>query len=66
MGNPIPQSQSFIEGLDDIQHRMSLNGPILRNYDSDISVFADMRNGGNLNENSFNEQILDRNKLIYA
>jgi hypothetical protein len=35
---------------------------MLRNYDSDTSIFADVR--GNLNENSFNEQILDRNKLF--
>ena len=56
----------FIQGIEDNQRKSFQGGPpLLRNYDSETSIFADMRGGNNLNENSFNEQILDRNKLIY-
>jgi len=34
-----------------------------KNYESDNSLFQDLKN--NLNENSFNEQILDKNRLNY-
>ena len=67
------QSQSFINGVNhfDAVHRGSVGGGSialgqgngLRNYDSDSSIFAEIR--GNLNENSFNEQILDKNKIAY-
>jgi hypothetical protein len=64
------QSSSFIQGGNHFDgfHRGSVgggvvanSGNVLRNYDSDTSIFADIR--GNLNENSFNEQILDKNKI---
>lgn len=38
-------------------------GAALRNYDSETSIFADIR--GNLNDNSFNEQMLEKNKIVY-
>jgi hypothetical protein len=65
------QSHSFIQGVnhfDGVGHRGSVggvpaSGNVLRNYDSDTSIFADIC--GNLNENSFNEQILDKNKIAY-
>jgi hypothetical protein len=41
-------------------------GKILRNYDSDSSIFADLRGGNHLNENSFTEQMLDKNKIVYS
>lgn len=66
------QSQQFMQGMNhfDGGHRGSVgggmpptSGNVLRNYDSETSIFADIR--GNLNENSFNEQILDKNKIAY-
>jgi hypothetical protein len=39
-------------------------GKILRTYDSDSSIFAEVRNP-NLAENSFNEQMLEKNKIAY-
>ena len=64
------QSHSFIQGGNhfDGGHRGSVggiptSGNVLRNYDSDTSIFADIR--GNLNDNSFNEQILEKNKIAY-
>ncbi len=35
-----------------------------RNYESDNGLFSDINN--NLNENSFNEQILDKNRITFA
>jgi hypothetical protein len=41
-------------------------GVALRNYDSETSIFADIRGAGNmLNENSFSEQMLEKNKIVY-
>ena len=64
------QSHSLIHGGNhfDGGHRGSVgglptSGNVLRNYDSDTSIFADIR--GNLNDNSFNEQILEKNKIAY-
>ncbi|TNV85687.1 hypothetical protein FGO68_gene15257 [Halteria grandinella] len=60
INNGAPQSQSFFEG----NVRNSMNGgAALRNYDSETSIFADIR--GNLNDNSFNEQMLEKNKIVY-
>lgn len=35
-----------------------------RNYESDNGLFSEIKN--NLNENSFNEQILDKNRITFA
>jgi hypothetical protein len=40
-------------------------GNLLRNYESEASILTDLR-AANLNENSFNEQILEKNKIVYA
>ncbi len=66
-----PQSQSFIQNHFEGPHRGSLGNPtlpqgnLLRNYESEASIFADLR-GSNLNENSFSEQMLEKNKIVYS
>ena len=66
-----PQSQSFIQNHFEGHHRGSLGNPtlpqgnLLRNYESEASIFADLR-GSNLNENSFSEQMLEKNKIVYS
>ena len=65
-----PQSQSFVKNHFDGQHRGSLGNPpmpagnLMRNYESEASIFGELR-AANLNENSFSEQMLDKNKIIY-
>lgn len=43
--------------------RGSVGDILNKNYESENSIFQDLKN--NLNENSFNEQILDKNRLNF-
>lgn len=44
-------------------NRGSLGAINPKTYDTESSLFNDLKN--NLGENSFNEQILDKNKLMF-
>lgn len=53
---------NFVSNIENM-NRGSLGAINPKTYDTDSSLFNDLKN--NLGENSFNEQILDKNKLMF-